>query len=329
VKMKILMVLTSHDRLGNTGRKTGFWLEELAAPYFVFSEAGVDITLASPKGGQPPLDPKSNEPEFKTEDTRRFEQDAVAKTALANTVKLSEVDQSDYDSVFFPGGHGPLWDLTNDPDALSLLEGMFAAKKPMGLVCHAPGILKNVKAPKGEPIVKGRSVTGFTNAEEAAMHLVEVVPYLVEDALRVQGANFLAATNFGVHVIQDGLLITGQNPASSRATAHALVDAFGREGKAGYESLKVHPSINILNLDRRAGRCSCGSSAASSQAHCRRVLSPLASFRSFATYAVIGPRNGAVGAGAHLRRMFAPTWASDPIPILYDELGIDSRTDRH
>src|SRR5262245_8199187 len=223
--MKILMVLTSHDRLGNTGRKTGFWLEELAAPYFVFRDTGVDVTLASPKGGQAPLDPKSNEPDFQTADTHRFERDASATHALANTVKLSEVDQADYDSVFFPGGHGPLWDLTNDRNALSLLEAMLAAKKPVAFVCHAPGILTNVKAPDGEPIAKGRSVTGFTNAEEAAVQLVEVVPYLVEDALKAQGANFLAATSFGVHVIQDGLLITGQNPPSSRATARALIDA--------------------------------------------------------------------------------------------------------
>src|SRR5262245_38880271 len=207
-RMKILIVLTSHDQLGNTGHKTGFWLEEFAAPYFVFREAGVELTLASPKGGQPPLDPKSNSPEFQTDDTRRFERDASATQALANTVKLSDVDQGNYDSVFFPGGHGPLWDLTNDRDALSLIEDMLAAKKPVALVCHAPGILKNVKAPNGEPIAKGRSVTGFTNSEEAAVQLVAVVPYLLEDALRAQGANFLAATTFGVHVIQDGLLIT-------------------------------------------------------------------------------------------------------------------------
>jgi len=229
--MKILMVLTSHDRLGDTGKKTGFWLEELAAPYFIFRDAGVAVTLASPKGGQPPLDPKSNEPAFQTADTHRFEQDASATHALANTMKLSEVDQADYDSVFFPGGHGPLWDLTNDRNALSLLEDMLAAKKPVALVCHAPGILTNVKAPNGEPIAKGRSVTGFTNAEEAAVQLVGVVPYLVESALKAQGANFLAATSFGVHVIQDGLLITGQNPPSSRATAQALIDALAnREG---------------------------------------------------------------------------------------------------
>ncbi len=223
--MKILMVLTSHDQLGNTGKKTGFWLEELAAPYFVFRDAGVDIVLASPKGGQPPLDPKSSEPANQTADTRRFEQDAAAMAALANTGKLSEIDPADYDSVFFPGGHGPLWDLTNDRDALTLLEHMLAADKPVALVCHAPGILSNVTAPDGAPVAKGRSVTGFTNAEEAAVGLVEVVPYLVEDALKAQGANFLAAASFGMHVIQDGLLITGQNPPSSRGTARALLDA--------------------------------------------------------------------------------------------------------
>ena len=222
--MKILMVLTSHDQLGNTGRKTGFWLEEFAAPYFIFREAGVDITIASPKGGQPPLDPKSNEPGFQTADTRRFERDSQATKALANTVKLSDVRQADFDSVFFPGGHGPLWDLTNDRNALTLIEGMLAADKPVALVCHAPGILKNAKAPNGQPFVKGRSVTGFTNSEEAAVHLVDVVPYLVEDALKAQGANFLVATDWAVHVIQDGRLITGQNPASSRLTARALLD---------------------------------------------------------------------------------------------------------
>jgi len=228
--MKIVMVLTSHDRLGDTGKKTGFWLEELAAPYRVFREAGVDITLASPKGGQPPLDPKSNEPDFQTDDTRRFERDASASQALANTVKLSEIDHAEYDSVFFPGGHGPLWDLTNDRDALSLIEDLLAAEKPVALVCHAPGILTNVKAPNGEPIAKARSVTGFTNAEEAAVQLVDIVPYLLEDVLRAQGANFLAAADWGVHVIQDGLLITGQNPASSRAAAGTLLDALRKKG---------------------------------------------------------------------------------------------------
>ena len=190
----------------------------------------MDITLASPKGGQPPLDPKSNEPDFQTDDTRRFERDVSASQALANTVKLAEIDHAEYDSVFFPGGHGPLWDLTNDRDALSLIEEMLAAEKPVALVCHAPGILTNVKAPNGEPIAKARSVTGFTNAEEAAVQLVDIVPYLLEDVLRAQGANFLAAADWGVHVIQDGLLITGQNPASSRAAAGTLLDALRKKG---------------------------------------------------------------------------------------------------
>ncbi len=223
--MKVLIVLTSHDKLGNTGRKTGFWLEELAAPYYVFKEAGVDITLASPKGGQPPLDPKSNEPGFQTEDTRRFEADAEAKHALAHTLKLSDVDQADFDAVFFPGGHGSLWDLTNHRKALSLVEDTLAANKPVALVCHAPGILTNVKAPNGEPIAKGRKVTGFKNSEEAAVNLVEVVPYLLEDVLREQGGDFSSTDDWGVHTVQDGLLITGQNPASSRQAAQLLLKA--------------------------------------------------------------------------------------------------------
>ncbi|MBB3297091.1 putative intracellular protease/amidase [Rhizobium sp. BK591] len=230
--MKILMVLTSHDQLGNTGRKTGFWLEELAAPYFVFRGAGADITLASPKGGQPPLDPKSNEPSFQTEDTRRFERDQAATAALANTLRLSDINQADYDSVFFPGGHGPLWDLTNDRNALSLIEDMLAAGKPVALVCHAPGILTNVKAPDGKPIAKGRTVTGFTDSEEEAMHLVEVVPYLLEDVLREQGAKFSKTADWGVHVVQDGLLITGQNPASSKQGARRLLEALRKQDAA-------------------------------------------------------------------------------------------------
>ncbi|MBB4214081.1 putative intracellular protease/amidase [Rhizobium sp. BK212] len=230
--MKILMVLTSHDQLGNTGRKTGFWLEELAAPYFVFRGAGADITLASPKGGQPPLDPKSNEPAFQTEDTRRFERDQAATAALANTLRLSDINQADYDSVFFPGGHGPLWDLTNDRNALSLIEDMLAAGKPVALVCHAPGILTNVKAPDGKPIAKGRTVTGFTDSEEEAMHLVEVVPYLLEDVLKEQGAKFSKTADWGVHVVQDGLLITGQNPASSKQGARRLVEALRKQDAA-------------------------------------------------------------------------------------------------
>lgn len=221
--MKVLIVLTSHDVLGDTGRKTGFWIEELAAPYYALKDAGAEIVLASPKGGQPPLDPKSNEPGFQTDDTRRFETDAEANRALANTLKLSEVDQADYDAVFFPGGHGPLWDLTNDRNALSLIEETLAANKPVGLVCHAPGILTNVKAPNGDPIAKGRKVTGFTNSEEAAVGLVEVVPYLLEDVLREQGGDFSSTDDWGVHTVQDGLLITGQNPASSKQAAECLL----------------------------------------------------------------------------------------------------------
>ncbi|RUM18853.1 type 1 glutamine amidotransferase domain-containing protein [Rhizobium vallis] len=230
--MKILMVLTSHDQLGDTGRKTGFWLEEFAAPYFVFRDAGVDITLASPKGGQPPLDPKSNEPGFQTDETRRFEADPAAKAALANTLRLSEIRAADYDSVFFPGGHGPLWDLTNDRHALSLIEDMFSAGKPVALVCHAPGILMNVKTPDGKPIVSGRKVTGFTNSEEDAVHLIDVVPYLLEDELRDQGAKFSSVADWGVYVVQDGLLITGQNPASSKEGARTLLAALRKQAAA-------------------------------------------------------------------------------------------------
>ncbi|PDT12114.1 type 1 glutamine amidotransferase domain-containing protein [Rhizobium sp. J15] len=230
--MKILMVLTSHDQLGDTGRKTGFWLEEFAAPYFVFRDAGVDVSLASPKGGQPPLDPKSNEPGFQTDDTHRFEADPAAKAALANTTKLAEIRAGDYDSVFFPGGHGPLWDLTNDRHALSLIETMLAAGKPVALVCHAPGILMNVKAPDGTPIVKGRTVTGFTNSEEDAVHLIDVVPYLLEDELKDQGAKFSATADWAVHVVQDGLLITGQNPASSKEGARTLLNALKKKAAA-------------------------------------------------------------------------------------------------
>lgn len=228
--MKILIVLTSHDRLGDTGRKTGFWLEELAAPYFTLRDAGVDITMASPKGGQPPLDPKSNEPGNQTDDTRRFEQDPEATHALANTVTLPDVTHAGFDGVFFPGGHGPLWDLTNDRNALSLIEDMLAAEKPVALVCHAPGILTQAKATNGAPLAKGRAVTGFTNSEEAAVQLVEVVPYLLEDVLKAQGARFSATADWGVHVVQDGLLITGQNPPSSKQTALTLLAALRQQG---------------------------------------------------------------------------------------------------
>ena len=223
--MKVLIVLTSHDQLGNTGRKTGFWLEELAAPYYVFKEAGVDITLTSPRGGQPPLDPKSNEPAFQTDDTRRFNRDSEALAALANTAKLSDVSSGDYDAVFYPGGHGPLWDLANDRHSISLIEQTYAAGKPLALVCHAPGVLRDVKGMDGKPLIEGKAVTGFTNSEEAAVQLTDVVPFLVEDALKQIGGTFSAAKDWESHVVQDGLLITGQNPASSNKAARLLIEA--------------------------------------------------------------------------------------------------------
>lgn len=222
--MKILMVLTSHDQLGNTGRKTGFWLEELAAPYYTFKEAGAEIVLASPKGGQPPLDPKSNEPAFQTDLTRRFEADADAQAQLANTVRLDSVSQADFDTVFYPGGHGPLWDLAEDQNSISLIESFLAAEKPVALVCHAPGLLRHVKAPSGRPLVEGKKVTGFANSEEAAVGLTDIVPFLVEDELKAKGGIFSKGDDWGSYVITDGLLITGQNPASSAPAATALLD---------------------------------------------------------------------------------------------------------
>jgi len=221
--MKILMILTSHDQLGDTGEKTGFWLEELAAPYFAFKDAGVDITLASPKGGQPPLDPKSNEPDLQTDATRRFEKDAEATAALASTRKLSEISQEGFDAVFYPGGHGPLWDLAEDAASIRLIEETIAAGKPVALVCHAPGVLRHVKAADGKPLVSGKSVTSFSNSEEEAAGLTQVVPFLVEDMLKQNGATFSKGEDWQPHVVTDGLLITGQNPASSDAAAHALL----------------------------------------------------------------------------------------------------------
>ncbi|WP_343615300.1 type 1 glutamine amidotransferase domain-containing protein [Novosphingobium sp.] len=223
--MKILMVLTSHDTLGNTGRKTGFWIEELAAPYYAFQDAGAQITLASPKGGQPPLDPKSNEPDFQTDDTRRFEADPAATAQLASTLRLADVDQSDFDAVFYPGGHGPLWDLAEDTTSIALIEAFVAAGKPTALVCHAPGVLRHVKTPEGRPLVEGKRVTGFTNSEEEAVGLTDVVPFLVEDELKAKGGIYSSGPDWGSYVLQDGLLITGQNPGSSFAAARALVDA--------------------------------------------------------------------------------------------------------
>jgi putative intracellular protease/amidase len=221
--MKVLMVLTSHDQLGNTGRKTGFWLEELAAPYYAFRDAGAQVVLASPKGGLPPLDPKSNEPAFQTDATRRFEADATATTQLAATVRLDSVNQADFDTVFYPGGHGPLWDLAEDRHSIALIESFLAARKPVALVCHAPGALRHVKTPEGRPVVEGRSVTGFTNTEEAAVELTDVVPFLVEDELKAKGGNFSRRDDWAPYVVGDGLLITGQNPASSAPAAELLL----------------------------------------------------------------------------------------------------------
>ena len=221
--MKILIVLTSHDQLGETGKKTGFWLQELAAPYYTFIDAGADVTLASPAGGQPPLDPKSNEPDAQTETTKRFEADEVAMQALANTHKLSDVLNQDFDAIFYPGGHGPLWDLANDQNSISLIEQTLQANKPVALVCHAPGVLRDVKNAEGRPIVEGKSVTGFSNTEEDGVGLTDIVPFLVEDTLKEKGGQYSKAEDWQVYVQQDGLLITGQNPASSAATAEALL----------------------------------------------------------------------------------------------------------
>ncbi|HEY4093468.1 MAG TPA: type 1 glutamine amidotransferase domain-containing protein [Luteibacter sp.] len=221
--MKILMVLTSHDKLGNTGKKTGFWLEELAAPYFHFIDNGVELVLASPKGGQPPLDPKSNEEQFRTDLTRRFEADAAAEKVLANTVKLDSVSHEGFDAVFYPGGHGPMWDLAEDPHSIRLLESFYAAGKPLALVCHAPGALRHVKAPNGDWLVKGKRVTGFANSEEEAVGLTHVVPFLVEDELKAKGGIFSQKPDWEPYVITDGLLTTGQNPASSGPGALELL----------------------------------------------------------------------------------------------------------
>src|ERR1700733_14127310 len=229
--MKVLMVITSHDQLGNTGRKTGFWLEELAAPYYVFKDAGVEITLASPKGGRPPLDPKSNEPNFQTDTTRRFEKDAAANAQLDRTVRLDSVKQEDYDTVFYPGGHGPMWDLAEDPNSIKLIESFLAAGKTIALVCHAPGVLRHVKTPAGKPLVDGRKVTGFTDGGEADVGLTKIVPFLVEDELLGLGAIFSKVKNWGVYTVADGQLITGQNPASSGPGAKLLIETLNKQAK--------------------------------------------------------------------------------------------------
>ena len=221
--MKILMVLTSHEQLGNTGKKTGFWLEEFAAPYYVFKDAGAAIVLASPKGGQPPLDPKSDEADAQTDATRRFKHDPAAQAALAHTAKLVDVSSAGMDALFYPGGHGPLWDLAEDADSIKLIEAMAAADKTVAAVCHAPGVLRHAKAAGGAPLVKGRRVTGFTNTEEEAVQLTKIVPFLVEDMLREHGGIYSKGADWQSYVVTDGRLITGQNPASSAEAARAVL----------------------------------------------------------------------------------------------------------
>jgi putative intracellular protease/amidase len=229
--MKVLMVITSHDKLGDTGRKTGFWLEELAAPYYTFKDAGVDITLASPKGGRPPLDPKSNEPEFRTDLTVRFEKDTAAEAQLDRTVCLDSVRQEDFDTVFYPGGHGPMWDLAEDTASIKLIESFIAAGKPIGIVCHSTGALRHVRTPDGKLLVQGKEVTGFTNGEEEEVGLTKIVPFLVEDEMLTLGAVFSKTANWTPHVVSDGLLITGQNPHSSGPAAQTLIAAVKKTGK--------------------------------------------------------------------------------------------------
>jgi putative intracellular protease/amidase len=220
--MKILMVLTSHDVLGDTGRKTGFWLEEFAAPYFVFRDAGVELTLASPKGGQPPIDPKSDLPEAQTPAMTRFKQDEAAKKALSQTSELGDMEAEDFDTIFYVGGHGPMWDLAESPVSIKLLESFYNSGKPIALVCHSPGVLRHVSY-EGAPLVKGKRVTGFTNDEEAEVQLTKVVPFLVEDELKRLGAIFEKVPNWQPFAIVDGRLVTGQNPASSTTAAQALL----------------------------------------------------------------------------------------------------------
>ena len=221
--MKILIVLTSHSELGDTGKKTGFWVEEFAAPYYDLTSAGAEITLASPKGGQPPIDPKSEETGAQTKSTQRFDKDEPLKQKLAHTLKLRDVRASDYDAVFYPGGHGPLWDLTKDPHSIALIEAFHQQNKPMALVCHAPCALLNVKLPNGDPLINGKNVTGFSDTEEVAVKLTKVVPFLLEDELKATGGHYSKGPDAGIYVQTDGLLITGQNPASSAEAAKVLL----------------------------------------------------------------------------------------------------------
>lgn len=236
--MKILLVLTSHGQLGDTGKRTGFWLEELAAPYYVFKDAGAEVVLASPKGGQPPLDPKSDEPDAQTDATRRFRADREAMQALASTTPLASVNADDFDAVFYPGGHGPLWDLAESQDSRALIESTLAAGKPVAAVCHAPGVLRHVQAADGTPLVKGKRVTGFTNTEEAAVGLTKVVPFLVEDMLKANGGQYSKGADWQSYVVTDGLLVTGQNPASSAEGAKALLRLL--EGTTATQGAAAH-----------------------------------------------------------------------------------------
>jgi putative intracellular protease/amidase/catechol 2,3-dioxygenase-like lactoylglutathione lyase family enzyme len=242
-RMKILMVLTSHDQLGNTERPTGFWLEEFAAPYFVFRDAGIELTLASPKGGQPPLDPKSDLPENQTPAMARFKKDAAAQKALANTVKLADMKAEDFDTVFYPGGHGPMWDLAESPTSIALLEAFYNSGKPIALVCHSPGVLRHVTY-QGAPLVKGKHVAGFTNGEEEEMQLTKVVPFLVEDELLRLGAIYEKVANWQPFSITDGRLVTGQNPASSTSAAQALLKLM--------TASELEPSINSVQIGQKS-----------------------------------------------------------------------------
>jgi len=222
--MNILMVLTSHDKLGDTGEKTGFWLEEFAAPYYVFADAGAQITLATPKGSQPPLDPKSDSDDAQTEATKRFKADDAAQKALAHTKVLSDITTDGFDAIFYPGGHGPLWDLANDADSKRLIEGFAAADRPVGAVCHAPAVFKSTMGNDGKPLVSGKRVTGFTNTEEEGVGLTDVVPFLVEDMLKENGGDYQKGEDWASFVLTDGKLVTGQNPASSEEAAKAMLD---------------------------------------------------------------------------------------------------------
>lgn len=221
---KVLFVLTSHDQLGNTGEKTGFWVEEFAAPYYALKDQNISITLASPKGGQPPIDPKSENEAFQTDATKRFNNDKETQQLLANTLQLADVKEIDYDAIFYPGGHGPLWDLSEDPNSIMLIESFYKNNKPIAAVCHAPAVLKNTKNTDGSPLVKDKNVTGFSNTEEAAVQLTNIVPFLVEDMLKDNGGIYSKVADWNPHAVKDGLLITGQNPASSEKVAELLLE---------------------------------------------------------------------------------------------------------